>query len=281
MAARRKGDKVLPAIHPNAGLTVWYRRQLDDMLSAAYLDATAMLSEAWRVAEPTIGFAQDAHGGLVMDTRSPIVGVDKALKKWSDKWRGKFDKLSTKVAKSFTGKAFTMTQTSFQAALKNAGFTVSFAPTKKALDSYRAVVADNVGLIRNLQATYYNRIQQDVWASVRAGSDMSTLSKKLQNSYQITTERAALIARDQNAKAKAVIENTRRKELGITVAIWQHSSAGKEPRPTHVAMDGKRFDLDKGMWDSDEKEWIWPGQLINCRCTSRAIIPGLSEESEE
>lgn len=259
---------------------MWYRRQLDDMLSAAYLDATHILSEAWRTAEPMIGFAQDASGELVMDTRSPIVGVEKALKKWSDKWRGKFDKLSTKVAHSFTGKAFTMTQTSFQAALKNAGFTVRFAPTKGALESYRAVVADNVGLIRNLQASYYNRIQQDVWASVRAGADMSTLSKKLQGSYDITTKRAALIARDQNAKAKAVIENTRRKELGIKFGIWQHSSAGVEPRPTHVAMDGKRFDLNEGMWDSDEKEWVWPGQLINCRCTSRAIIPGLSAETE-
>lgn len=280
MAARQRGAKILPAIHPNAGLTVWYRQQLDKMLSESYLDATHMLSEAWRTAEPTIGFAQDASGELVMDTRSPILGVERALKKWSDKWRGKFDKLSDEVARSFTGKAFTMTQTSFQAALKNAGFTVSFAPTKKSLESYRAVVADNVGLIRNLQASYYNRIQQDVWASVRAGADMSTLSKKLQGSYDITTKRAALIARDQNAKAKAVIENTRRKELGIKFAIWQHSSAGKEPRPTHVAMNGKRFDLDEGMWDSDENEFVWPGQLINCRCTSRAIIPGLSAETE-
>jgi len=113
-----------------------------------------------------------------------------------------------------------------------------------------------------------------VWQAVMKGSDLGQLSAGLQQKYGVAYRRAALIARDQNAKAKAVIENVRRKELGIKEAIWQHSTAGKEPRPTHVAMDGKRYKLDTGMYDSHEKEYVWPGQLINCRCTSRAVILG-------
>jgi uncharacterized protein with gpF-like domain len=106
------------------------------------------------------------------------------------------------------------------------------------------------------------------------GGDLATLSKTIQEKYGIAYRRAALIARDQNNKAKAVYENVRRQELGIEEATWMHSSAGKEPRPTHVAMNEKRYKLGQGMWDSGEGEYVWPGQLINCRCTSRAVIPG-------
>lgn len=221
------------------------------------------------------GYWRIAH-----DAAPSISKIDRALKKWGDRWRGRFDKLSVTVAKKFAGRAFSSTDVSLKAALKDAGFTVAFKPTPKSLESFKLVVADNVGLIRNLQASFYSKIQQDVWASVRAGGDMASLSTKLQRSYGIETERAALIARDQNAKAKAVIETTRRQELGIRKAIWQHSSAGKVPRPTHVAMNGKTFELEKGMYDEDEKEYVFPGQLINCRCTSRAIVAGYNDEDD-
>jgi uncharacterized protein with gpF-like domain len=166
-----------------------------------------------------------------------------------------------------------------KAALRDAGFTVSFKPTRRSLESYKLVVSENVGLIRNLQTSLYNKIQQDVWASVRAGGDMAKLSQKLHKSYGIEANRAALIARDQNNKAKATLESSRRQELGLKQAIWQHSGGGKEPRPVHLAWgrEGKVFDLDKGLFDPDEGEWVLPGQLINCRCTSRAVIPGFDD----
>ena len=66
----------------------------------------------------------------------------------------------------------------------------------------------------------------------------------------------------------------RQQEAGITKGIWQHSTAGKEPRPTHVKMNGKKFDISKGFYDKDEGEWVMPGQLINCRCTWRPVILG-------
>src|SRR6185369_6925556 len=146
----------------------------------------------------------------------------------------RFDKMAESIAARFTSRSFRMTETAMKAAFKQSGFTVSFKATRKSLQAFKLTVADNVGLIRNLQQDFYNRIQQDVWASVRAGADMAALSSKLQNSYGITKRRADLISVDQNAKAKAVIESTRRQELGITKAIWQHSSAGKEKRPVHV-----------------------------------------------
>lgn len=301
--------KVLRAVHPNAGVTSWFASQLDAVLQAAVRDAVLELTHVYSQDPPTVGIAMDFDVGIVWypahesyfvddnglaidstrtqepeqwryayDAPSSTKKIDAALKRWGKKWVRKFDKLSVDLSKKFATRAFSSTDTSMKAALKDAGFTVAFRPTKNSLEAYRLVVADNVGLIRNLQASLYSKIQQDTWAAVRAGGDLGTLSQKLQQSYGIESKRAGLIARDQNAKAKAVLETTRRKDLGLTQAIWQHSSAGKVPRPTHVAMNGKVYELDKGMFDEDEGKYVFPGELINCRCTSRAVVPGVDDD---
>jgi hypothetical protein len=302
--------KALRAIHPNEGVTAWYAQLLREALHEALLDAVTSLTLAWNETPPEVGiiamdvgivwypphetylvgddgFAIDSSRAwcpgewrYAFDAPSSTRNLDRVLKEWGKKWQGKFAKLSATMAKKFASRSFSSTETALKLALRDAGFTVSFQPTRKALESYSLVVADNVGLIRNLQQSLYNKIQQDTWASVRAGGDMATLSKKLHDSYGIEANRAALIARDQNNKAKAVLETTRRQELGLRQAIWQHSGGGKEPRPVHLkwGREGQVFDLDKGLYDPDEGAWIFPGQLINCRCTSRAIIPGFDDE---
>lgn len=314
---KERKRKVLPAIHANAGVSDWYARTLQGMLNEAFADAVMMLTPVFpeplpvgikaldqyvrlRVKQDRVDVTRHSHDDdgnpytyvdsvpvglrveyqLAMDAPPTVTKVDRALKKWGDKWQRKFDKLSREVSKRFATRSFAGTDLALKAALRDAGFTVSFKPTKQMLEGYKLVVADNVGLIRNLQQSLYNKIQQDTWASVRAGGNMAELSAKLHKSYGIEASRAALIARDQNNKAKATLESARRQELGLKQAIWQHSSGGKEPRPVHVAWgrEGAVFDLDKGLYDPDEGSYVLPGVLINCRCTSRAIIPGFDDE---
>lgn len=112
--------------------------------------------------------------------------------------------------------------------------------------------------------------------SVQRGGDMGQLSKELQKEFGVTKLRAALISRDQNIKATSAFTRARQIELGITEAVWMHSHAGKEPRPTHVKMNGKRYNVTEGMYDPAEKRNISPGELINCRCTSKSVIAGFS-----
>lgn len=212
---------------------------------------------------------------LLARDESQTVALKHALDKWGKRWTSRLDDMSAEIAAKFAKKTFRATQSSLMAAFRKAGFTVKFQPTQKSLDAYKAVIAENVNLIKSIPQQYLKDVESRVWESVRSGGDLSTLTKGLQKTYGISYRRAALIARDQNNKAKAVIENVRRQELGITEAIWQHSHAGKVPRPTHVAMNGKKFKLAEGMYDRDEGKWVLPGELINCRCTSRSIIPGL------
>jgi uncharacterized protein with gpF-like domain len=147
--------------------------------------------------------------------------------------------------------------------------------TKAQRDVLRATVHANVSLIKSIPTQYLNQVEGIVMRSVQQGMAIGPLAKELEKNYGVTRRRAALIARDQNIKATSALNRARQTELGITHAYWQHSHAGNEPRPTHVAMNNKKYSLEKGMWDSHEKKFIQVGQLINCRCTSKSIVAGL------
>jgi len=255
------------AVHPNEGLRAAYHADLEALLAEAHTDLTLSLSAA-------VMASMGRDRALALDVAKPAK-IEATLAAWGKKWKFRFDKLAIEIARKFAAKNFKFTEDAMRNALAQAGFTVRFKPSKASIAAYKGTVAENVALIKSIPEQYLTGVQSAVWSSVNRGADMASLSKALQRNYGATQKRAALISRDQNAKAKATIENVRRQELGITQAIWQHSAGGKEPRPSHVAMNGKVFDLKRGMWDPDEQEWVLPGQLINCRCTSRAIIPGI------
>lgn len=210
---------------------------------------------------------------LAQDAKPPRIDLlRRALDKWGGLWTARLETLSEKLAADFANKSRTVTDAAVKKSFRDAGLTIQFKPTKAMLEGQAAVIHENVHLIKSIPTKMLGQVQNDVWRTVTSGSDLASLKTKLQSTYNITHNRAALIARDQNNKAKAVYENARRKEVGITEAIWVHSHGGVEPRPTHVKMDGKRYDIAKGMWDRDEGEFVHPGQLINCRCVSRPIL---------
>lgn len=256
----------LRAIHASAAIHAWYFDQLTRHIEAMADSVTRGVLAAYGELTPP-ELAKDAK------PRNPSLLLRAALRKWSGLWVSKFDKLSLDLAAAFARKSFGITQTQLRAALKDAGFTVKFDPTPASAAAYQAVVAEQVNLIKSIPQQYLKDVESKVWQSVMKGSDMHALSVDLRKTYGVTRERAALISRDQNNKAKAIIERTRRAELGITHAIWQHSAGGKVPRKTHVAMSGKAYPIAQGMYDSDEGKYVIPGELINCRCTSRAVIP--------
>jgi SPP1 gp7 family putative phage head morphogenesis protein len=212
--------------------------------------------------------AQDAK------KRPSINLLRRALSKWGDIWTQRLESLSDKMANEFANKSRAYTDRALKQAFSEAGLTVKFQPTKGMLEGYAAVVSENVQLIKSIPQKYLTDVQSVVWTNVMKGGDLKAMAEGIEHTYGVTKRRAAFIARDQNNKAKAVFERERDAELGVTEFIWVHSHAGKEPRPTHVRANGKKYSLAKGMYDSDEGKYVFPGELINCRCTQRAILPG-------
>lgn len=187
-----------------------------------------------------------------------------------ERWQNRLGKLGIKLAKRFIRSSRSTYDKQFMNELKKAGFTVKFSLNKDIEEVLEGAIAQNVGLIKSIGTEYLERVQQQVWDGVTNGYDLGRISKNLVDAYGISDRRAAFIARDQGAKAHAVIERERRKEAGITQAVWLHSHAGKTPRQSHVRANGKVFDIEKGLYL--DGEWLLPGQAINCRCGSRSLL---------
>jgi SPP1 gp7 family putative phage head morphogenesis protein len=256
--------KTAAPVFPNAGVDAWYRGRLQAVVRDMSQDMLVDVRKAWRGIDVTTDAKKPSRSLL----------LDKALEKWGGVWTRRIESVSREIAWDFATKNASATDVAMVSKLKDAGFAVKFKATRGAREALDATVAANVGLIKSIPQQYLVDVQTAVWNTVMGGSDLSVLTDQIQDKYGVAWRRAALIARDQNAKAKAVMEKARREEVGITSAIWQHSHAGKDPRPTHVKMDGESYEVDTGMWDSAVQKYIWPGTEINCRCTDRAVIPG-------
>ena len=248
---------------PNAGVESSYRRELNTLLKMLRDDLLAELDQA------------KPHA-IAMDAKSEVLPTDvieRMFKRMNRTQRQKFEQVSVEIARKFATSNKAHAEKAFMASLKKAGFTVTFTMTKRSEQAYQAVIGENVGLIKSIGEKYLSDVEKQVWQSVRAGHGLGELAKLLQERYDVSKERAALIARDQNNKAKATIEQARRLDLGFTKAIWKHSSAGKQPRVSHVHANGKEYDIEKGCLI--DGEYILPGELPNCRCYSTVVIPDI------
>ena len=256
---------VLKEIRPNQGVEAAYRKQLDAMLQRMTADLLKRLKKSYRPVAEQIGMDDD-----------PVVVLRSVMRMWARRWISDFDKMSTDIAEMFAKRNQQNLDVAFRKRLKDAGFTVRFRPTERMVSAYRAVVAENVNLIKSVPQQFLREVESMVWVSSMKGGTLHEVSTEIRKRYGVSARRAAFIATDQNAKARATFEEARRSELGIEEATWRHSNAGKHPRPTHVAMDGQRYKIKQGMWDPAIQKYTWPGVEPRCRCTSRAILPGRS-----
>ena len=259
---RKKQTLTIRAVHPNAGVEAWYRRQLDKQVQEMQASVVYWLSANYR-----------ASGAAVAMDASPAVMMRNAMQKLAKRWTRRFDDMAQKLADRFANGAMKNADASLATAFKDAGFTVEFKMTSQMNNALQATIAENVGLIRSIPEKYFTEVEGLVMRSVARGRDLSYLTDELQKRYGITRRRAAFIALDQNNKATSVLQIARQRSLGIIEGEWEHSGAGKEPRPGHVAAGKRkqRFRLDKGCYI--DGEWIFPGQKPRCKCTHRIVIP--------
>lgn len=251
----------LAAVRPNEGLQAAYRKKLDRLIDAMQRSLVYWLRAAYRAKPPEL--AQDASAAMNLRDEMASLGA---------RWQAQFDKAAPELAEWFAKSSFSRSDNALRDILKRGGFSVEFKMTAAANDVFQATVGEQIGLIRSIASEHLSEVQGMLMRSVQTGRDLGQMSKDLEARFGITKRRAALIARDQNNKATATITRVRQQELGLTEAEWMHSAGGKHPRPSHVAANGKRYEVSKGMLI--DGEWTFPGQLINCRCVSKAIVPG-------
>lgn len=258
-------EKILKPTRANAGIEASYRAMLDKWIDAMHGSVSYWLLAAYRANPPAM--AMDA---------SSADNLTRVMRNLARRWIRQFDEASVKMADLFAGGVTKYTEASAKMILRDAGFSIPFKPTEVMQDAYDSVRNENVNLIKSIPQKYLTDVEGAVMRSVQSGRDLGALADDLQKIHNVTRNRAAFIARDQNNKATAVMTKARRLSLGITEAIWVHSGGGVHPRPGHVkaGADKRRYNITEGC--EIDGEFIMPGELPNCRCVSRPVIKGFS-----
>lgn len=289
---RAPGKKpiTLGAVVPNAQTEASYRKALGKAIAnmnasyeywvhAKYRAALGANEAAGRLPDPEM--AQDAKGpsGQADDLFSELARLRKH-------WEAHFADLAKKLAEQMAWQWYRDNEISWGGKLKRAGFDIKLQLTESQKLILKAKVPENVALIRSIQQDYHKDIEGIVSRSFIKGRDLATMADEIKERGGVTTRRAALIARDQANKATAQMNSARQKDLGLVWGVWIHSSAGKEPRHSHVKAGREQwvFNTQEGVDFGDGFGHVLPGEAINCKCSVRTIIPALGRgdiESED
>ena len=212
---------------------------------------------------------------MAMDDYSSTI-LARALQRLRRLWSRRFDDMARRLAAYFAQDVSKRTDEQLKKILRDAGLAVKFEMTKAQRDVLGAIVHENVSLIKSIPRKYLDQVEGQVMRSVTTGRDLKQLTDELHETHYASRKYAAFVARDQNNKATGAIQRVRFLENNIEECIWMHSGAGKHPRPTHVkaGRDKVRFKVSEGWWDPHEQQYIWPGYLINCRCSCRPVVRG-------
>lgn len=262
---------ILKPVRASAAIEAKYRARLKAMIEEMQASLLYWIKAQWNQNPPAI---------LAADAAKPNAGKSlvKRMGELGDRWQRNFDRAAPKLAEYFATAMVDRSDEALRKILRDGGFSVKFQMTPAANDMLNATIGEQVGLIKSIAAEHLQSVEGIILRSVSAGGDLAPAVAEIEARYGVTYRRASLIARDQNQKATANITKIRQVELGITEAIWVHSGGGREPRPTHLkaGKDKVRFDVQEGWLDPAINQRIWPGQLINCRCVSKAVVPGFS-----
>ena len=247
--------KILRAIKPNAGIRAKYRKRLVSLLDEMRRSVVWWLRAEYRKQETRI--AQDSPASDLQDL------LKRLFRYWTRRWR----ESAESFAREFVGSTRRRTEAGMRQALKDAGFTVRMDRSRAMSDVARVLFEENVNLIKSIPQHYFTEVTGLVQRSASMGRDVEFLAD------EITRRRAEFIARDQSNKATEALKRVQDKELGITEGIWVHVPGKKTSRHTHQLMNGKRFVIAEGLYDSDVKRKVLCGELPGCQCTYRAVIP--------
>lgn len=148
----------------------------------------------------------------------------------------------------------------------------------------QAFVRRNVKLIKSIPKQLFADVQAELTDAWNVGRDRAVLARNIEERFDVTENRAKLIARDQVSTLFSQVNQKRQRDLGITRYEWDTAQdervrgdpGGLYPDavPSHYDRQGEVFSYD------DPPEGGHPGEAINCRCVAVPIIDDVDDDEE-
>lgn len=243
-----------------------YQKQLQSLSHTMATDYQRQIDKMWK-----------AFGGTGTQDASLASQIRILMSQLNDKWAKIFTDRSRKLARGMVGQVSRYSEKSVNTSLKklSGGLTLKAPILPASLqDSLKASTALNVGLIKNIQVQFAQRIEASVLSSIQTGgTGTAQIFEAVQKIDGMTQKRAKVIADDQTRKVTAAMNEARMKSAGVTQYRWIHSGRTEGARELHLEYDGQIFSYDDPpIIDEATGERGGPGVLINCSCVCQPLL---------
>lgn len=211
--------------------------------------------------------------------------VDRLIQNNLTKWLALLKIASTKQVAKFVTSMIVSTSNAQRKSLLSAHFNKGFlkerwsVPIVKrqyvAPETFNLVqdaIKENVDLITKISANDVNRISDVLIRGLSEGKTETTLKQELAQTEGFDNKRIEYVVRDQSNKLNQAVQTANAKSLGVKEAIWIHVPGKYTSRKSHIKMNGQKFDITKGLYDEEVKDYVLPAQCVNCNCIMRLVF---------
>lgn len=149
-------------------------------------------------------------------------------------------------------------------------------------DAARKRIADewqtNMRLwVKDFTESEITKLRKGIQKSAFAGNRYESAVKTIQDSYDVSKNKAKFLARQETSLLMTKFKETRYVDAGVEWYQWGCVSGSKNHpvRPWHKALEGKRFRWDDPPITTKAGEPIRrnnPGQDYNCRCFAKPLV---------
>lgn len=257
MIKQKKPRQNLGRSRPSIAYELRYRRALQSLVDEMQADVKKEL--------------ESYQSKYAYDASSPLITLFAKLR---GKWYRRFEQMGRELAKWFADATDKRTKTQISRKLKEVGWTLSPSYTDADKKLLREIIDSNVELIKTIPQQYLQNLQGVITQAFIEGGDVEKMTKVIQRTGAVTSNRAALIARDQTNKATQQLAAMNAEAYGATKGRWIHVPGKYSSRRTHVGMDKMVFNLKDGLYDASVGRRVKPGELIYCNCQFEVLMPG-------
>ncbi len=254
----------------NAGLQSWYNREIQKLVRKMTSETKAQVTRLFKRL-PFDNYATDESIG----SQARIL-----MNKLTEKFEGLFARKSQNLVDEMMKRNLELSSSNIDATLKqlSGGLTIK-APLVPAelTNVVTASIAENVALIKSIPSQYFKDVTGAVMRSITSGEGLYDLLPQIQKYEGMTARRAELLAYDQTRKAYSSVNAVKLNNMGVKKFEWVHTGGSREPRESHIKMDGQIFSFanlqaEQEAFGVPKEDRGLPGFPVNCRCRINGVI---------
>jgi SPP1 gp7 family putative phage head morphogenesis protein len=165
------------------------------------------------------------------------------------------------------------------------------------METIRSFSKENVALIKSIKDKSISDIETYTLRGIREGTRHEEIASQIKNQFNVTENKAELIARDQVSKLNGQLTKTRQQSLGVNEYIWMTSEDERvrgrpggrysNSLPSHWALENKICSWNDPTIIYQNGNWInrssisaveqHPGYPIQCRCWAKPIFDNFNK----